>query len=243
MNTTPRRLALAALVLICVVPLAGCVRINRALQINGDGSGIYTLTVGVREPQPNDPSSVSARIVAPLEAFGAHVQATGGSFSRAEDQGYAAWVYTRPFTSVAAANDLLQEDPRQDDPTHSPVLFHDRLKVERETRLTSAVFHITGAISLADPLGTAQSWRDANESVSITLPNGILSQQGGVRQGNTVTYTIRYNQSATIDVAGPVGGASGLYNDDVRWLAAGVLALIALVFLVLGIRLLRRALV
>jgi hypothetical protein len=237
----PRRLpCLAILALVLAVALTGCMHVDRALHLNEDGSGIYTLTIGFREPTAGDPASVAQNVSAPMDAFGAHVRETGGSYRRFEEQGYAYWAYTRPFASVAEANTQLQEDPRQYDPSGSPVLFRDSVHIAQESRLSSAIFHVTGTISLVDLLDNAQNWRDASESFGITMAGGIIAHRGGARQGNTVTYTIHYDESAAIDVTGRVSGASDVFFVYAPLILVGALAVVAVLLLVLGVRLLRR---
>jgi hypothetical protein len=227
------------LLLLLLLVLPGCMRVERSFTLNGDGSGVYVLTVGVRYPTAGNPSSIPAQNAAAMEAFGAHVQQQGGSYRRYDDQGYAYWAYTRPFTSLARADAFLQEDPRQDDPTHFLVLYHDQLHVATQTEvLRPTLFHVTGTISLADLTGQAeQNWRDATERLTITMANGVRSHQGGTQDGNSVTYTIAYNQTATVDVTGEVSQTDGA---GIAVLAL-VLALLALALAALGIWLLRRA--
>jgi hypothetical protein len=107
------------LVVFLLLALVGCMHVDRALTINGDGSGVYVLTVGFLEPKSGDQNSLSANVVTTMDAFGAHVQKQGGTYRRYDDQGYAYWAYNRPFTSLAQADTYLQEDPRQDDPNHT----------------------------------------------------------------------------------------------------------------------------
>jgi hypothetical protein len=239
-RTPARGCAPLLALLLTMVALSGCMRVDRALHLNSDGSGVYTLAVGFREPTPGNPESVSADIASVMEAFGAHVRETGGSYQRSEDTGYAYWTYTRPFATVIKANTLLQEDPSQDDPRRTPVLFRDSLHVAQETRFSSAIFHVTGTISLADRFNNAQSWRDATESLSISMAGGIVAHQGGVRQGATVTYTIHYNETATVDVSGRVAGATDLLFSDARLVLAGSLLTLSVLMFVIGLRLLRR---
>jgi len=234
-----KRLGRVAIVFALIGVLAGCMRVDRSLQVNGDGSGSYILTVSFRQPEPGVPASVSQSVVAPMEAFGAHVRQTGGSYRRSDDQGYASWTYIRPFATVLAANALLQEDPRQEDATHSPVLFRDTLHIARESRLSSAVYHVTGTVSLVDLFHNAQNWVDASESIGITMAGGIILQHGGVRQGNTVTYTIHYNESTTIDVMGRVGGTSDVLFTYGTFIGSGVLLILSVALFILGVRLLR----
>jgi hypothetical protein len=241
MPATRRRFGPAILaLLLCCLLLTGCMQVDRSLHINANGSGVYTLTIGYREPTAGDSSSVSQSIVAPMDSFGAYVTQTGGSYRRFEDQGYAYWTYTRPFASVVEANSLMQEDPRQEDANASPVLYHDSLHVTQQSRFTSTVYHVTGTISLLDVASNAQNWRDASESVSVTMAGGVISHSGGVRQGNTVTYTIHYNESATIDVVGQVGGASDIFFTAAPLVVIAGLLIVALALLALGVRLLRR---
>ena len=75
-------LALGALLAILTLLLSGCMSVERQFQLNGDGSGSYTLTLGFREPANGDPDSVSERAVVPLNAFADHVHDTGGSTTR-----------------------------------------------------------------------------------------------------------------------------------------------------------------
>jgi hypothetical protein len=235
-----RILQIAALALALAVALAGCMRVDRALVVSGDGSGTYTLTIGFREPAPNDPSSIAQDIVTTMEVFGAHVQQAGGSYRRYEDQGYEYWAFTRSFSSAAQANALLQDDPRQYDPNHSPVLYRDSLHIARENRLFTTRLHVTGEISLADPFGKAANWKDATETVVITMPDGIISYQGGARDGDTITYSIQYNQSAAIDVVGDTRATGGTIPSIAFVSGEVVLVLLAVILVVLGIRLLRR---
>jgi hypothetical protein len=234
----PRR-SLATLALLVALLLPGCMRVDRALHLNADGSGYYTLSLGFREPTAGDPSSVSDVITAPLEAFAARVQASGGSVTRAEDQGYRTWTFTRPFASANEANAMVQDDPRRDDPQHTPVLFHDTLRVARETRLSSAVFHVTGTISLADVFDNAQSWSDARETFSVTMAGGIIASSGGTRSGDTVTYAVYYNQTAKVDVVGRVAGASDFFLTQAPRIVASILLLVSIVSGWVGVRLLR----
>ena len=75
--------------------------------------------------------------------------------------------------------------------------------------------------------------------IGITMAGGIISQHGGVRQGNSVTYTIHYNEAATIDVMGRVGGASDVLFTYGTFIGSGVLLILAVAFFILGVRLLR----
>ncbi|HEY7834923.1 MAG TPA: hypothetical protein VIG30_15215 [Ktedonobacterales bacterium] len=216
--------------------LSGCMRVIRTLQVNADGSGVYALTIGVQEPHAGDPASLPAQVTEPLDAFAASVRQTGGSSQRYADQTYAYWSFTRPFTSIAQADTFLQDTPQRFDPTHAALLFHDALHISRQTSVFGTTFHITGSISLVDRLHNAQEWQNATEMLTITLPGGISSVAGGTRAGNSVTYRIAYNQSATIDVA---GGASATISP--LMLLAVALGMLAVALAVVGIILITRA--
>src|SRR5258707_5471084 len=235
---TPRRSLVIVAILVATLFLSGCMRVDRTLHLNADGSGYYTLSLGFREPTAGDPSSVSDTITTPLEAFAARVRATGGSVSQAEDQGYRTWSFTRPFASASEADALVQDDPRRDDPKQTPVLFHDVLHVAQESRLSSSVFRVTGTISLVDVLDNAQSWSDARETLSVTMAGGIISSSGGTRRGDTVTYAVYYNQAATVDVVGRVAGSSDFFITQASRLVVGLLLVVSAVFAWAGIRLL-----
>jgi len=231
---TARPLATVTLFLGLALALGGCMRVERTFSLNGDGSGTYVLTVGFRQPQQGNSSSVPTNTVATMEAFGAHVQQLGGTYRRYDEQGYTYWSYTRPFTSVSHAEALLQDDPRQYDANHSPLLYHDSLHVSEEPGLFGSTFHVSGSISLVDLLNNAHAWQDATEVVTITMPNGVSAHQGGTLDGHSVTYTIHYNESTRVDVRG-MGGQS---NGGVGVLALGI-ALVALMLAGLGVWLIR----
>jgi hypothetical protein len=226
-----RLLALAALAL-CLA-LAGCMSVQRSLTLNGDGSGIYALTIGVRYPIPSDPTSIPARNTAALDAFGADVQQQGGAYRTYDANGYRYWAYTRPFASISVAEQMLQADPRQDDPTHFAVLYHDDLHVAvRHGLFGASTYHVTGTISLVDLTGNAaQYWRDATETLTVTMANGLRGHQGGTQDGSSVTYTIGYNQSARVDVTGSGDPASPGLSLLLGLLAVGLVGVGAIILL------------
>lgn len=224
----------AILALILAVSLSGCMRVQRTLQVNRDGSGAYTLTIGFREPTPGNAASLNDTVTTAMNAFADDVEAHGGASRRFEDQGYAYWTFTRTFSSPTQGNAALQDDPRRFDPKATPILFHDSLHLTSASTPFGTTFHVTGTISLVDFVGNAQNWSDATESLTITMPGGISAHRGGVHDGDSITYTIHYNESATVDVTGGAVPSSAAAHA-----LAALLGALALVLAVLGIRLLR----
>lgn len=205
-----RPLGALPVLVVLLMGLAGCMRVQRSFTINGDGTGVYVLTVGIHEPTPGDPQSIPSNIVSVMEAFGVHVRQQGGSDRRYDEQGYAYWAFTRPFSSISQADAQLQDDPRQYDTSHTPLLYQDALHVSTRQSFGATTYRVTGTISLADPSGNAQQgWQDASESLTITMTSGISAHRGGVQNGTSVTYTIAYNQAATVDVTGSVSHLKG----------------------------------
>lgn len=223
-----------------IAVLGSCVSVDRSLVLYGNGSGIYTLTIGFPEPQKGNPSSISPQIVTPMDAFGAHIQQEGGTYQQYIQQNSVYWTYTSAFTSASGGNQLVQEDPRQYDPNHTPVLFHDALSISKHITANTTSYQVTGVISLADPQGIATSWKDATERLAITMATGVEAHQGGMLTDNTVVYTIHYNQSASINVEGNVTTPPGpQVSTDFRFLVIGVLLALAVMLAGVGGWLLR----
>ncbi len=234
MRASSRFFPAVILAFILAVSLSGCMRVQRTLQVNRDGSGAYTLTIGFREPTPGNSASLNPSITTAMNAFADHVEKTGGASRRFEDQDYAYWTFTRTFSSATAGDAMLQDDPRRFDPNATPILFHDSLHLTSATSPFGTSFHVKGTISLVDFVGNAQNWSDATESLTITMPGGISAHRGGAHDGDSITYTIHYNEAATVDVTGGAVPSSGAAHT-----LAALLGALALVLAVLGIRLLR----
>jgi Alphavirus glycoprotein J len=225
-----------------IAVLGGCVSVDRSLVLYENGSGTYTLTIGFPEPQKGNPSSISPQIVTPMDAFGAHIQQEGGTYQQYAQQNTVYWTYTSAFTSATGGNQLLQEDPRQYDPNHTPVLFHDALSISKHMTAHTTSYQVTGVISLADPQGLATGWKGATERLAITMATGVETHQGGTLTGDTVAYTIRYNQSTSINVAGNVTTTPGpQVSTELSFLVIGVMLALAVMLAGLGGWLLRSA--
>jgi hypothetical protein len=238
-------------ILLCLASLAavlltGCMSVQRALMINGNGSGSYTLTIGFPEPTSGGSSGISSEIETPMDAFGAHIKQEGGTYQRYTNtsNNYVYWAYTSSFSSLAGGNSLLQEDPRQYDSNHLPVLFNDTLKISKVVGSSPTQYQVTGSISLADPQGKNTSWQNATESVAITMEDGVGTHSGGTVTGDTVTYAIHYNQTAHINVTSNGSGTTtgGDNATQARFIAVGVLLALAVALGGVGGWLLRGAL-
>jgi hypothetical protein len=236
------RLVILFILLCLITVLGGCVSVDRSLVLYGNGSGTYTLTIGFPEPQKGNPSSISPQIVTPMDAFGAHVQQEGGTYQQYAQQNSVYWTYTFAFASATRGNQLLQEDPRQYDPNHTPVLFHDALSISKHVTTNTMSYQVTGVISLADPQGIATGWRGSTERLAITMASGVETHQGGTLTGKTVVYTIHYNQSAAINVTGNVMSTPGpQVSADFRFLVIGIMLVLAVMLAGVGGWLLRGA--
>jgi hypothetical protein len=200
------RIAASLLCLLLAFSLAACVQADRTVALNSDGSGVYTFTVGISDQLVNLGGSSLSKS---MDDFGARAQQDGGSFSRYEANGFSYWKYVRPFRSVSQLDAFLIESPQTGTTTGSSgVSTTDStnvLTVVDNAGFFSTTFHATGNLSLVIPnanQSTADLFKDARLSVAITMPNWVSEQHGGTQNGNTVTYAVKFGQSATIDVTG-----------------------------------------
>jgi hypothetical protein len=223
-----RVLVLAALFLVEALALTGCIHTERAISLNGDGSGSYRLTIGVTQQLMN---VSNAQITGEMDDFGAKVKQVGGSFRRYDDSGYSYWEYTRPFGTIAQLNQFLGELPQASSSAGTPpasATTSDTFQVTQDANLLTNSFHVTGKMSLAATSpGTTNPQleallKDMRETFAVTMPGWVSSHVGGSQSDNTVSYTIHYGEQATIDVSG------GGYNTRVLYLVGGGLALLLL---------------
>ncbi len=241
----PRRVAatvglLAALVFI----LSGCIHEDRSISLQGDGSGTYTLTLGVNSQLVGLSGD---DFVKSMNDYGEKLKKEGGSYKHYDQDGYSYWAYTRPFKSVEQLNTELTELPQTNTstpnttPTPQPAST-ETFKVTEQSGFLVNTFHVTGTMSLVIPGSDNQDLdqttknllKDARESFSVTMPNWVTSHQGGSVNGNTVTYTIHLNEQATIDVVG--GGVSSI----VYPIGGGVLVLLLVIAALVVFLLVRR---
>lgn len=233
MNSTKRLSGLIGLMAVLALALSGCVHADRAVTLHGDGSGVYTLTVGFSEQLV---SLAGDQLSASMDTYGAKVKQAGGSYRHYDDTGYSYWAYTRPFKSVAQLNQLVQENPNlgsgAGSAAGSATSTQDTLTFSEQAGLLSNTFHVTGHISLKNLAGTTDTGgidissylKDIRESFSVTMPGAISAHTGGVVNGDTVTYTIHYGEETDIAVTG-----SALNTALLAPLGIGVIVVLALV--------------
>lgn len=194
------RFAAVLFCLLLALLLAGCVHADRSVTLNNDDTGVYTFSVGLSDQMM---SLGGANLVTSMNTFGDQVTQDGGSYSRYEDNGYSYWKYVRPFTSVKQLDTFLRESPQNGSGTNPDE--QNTLYVAESAGFFSTTYHITGHLSLEFPDAnqpTRDLLKDARESFAITLPGWVSEQRGGDLSGKTVTYTVHFGESATVDVTG-----------------------------------------
>lgn len=226
------RIAAALFCLLLALTLAGCVHADSSVTLNSDSTGVYTFTLGYSAQVM---SLGGSGLVNSMDTFGAQVKQQGGSYTRYEDGGYTYWKYVRPFTSVSQLDSYLTQTPQTGTNSNSADT-QNTVQVVDQPGFFGTTYHVTGHLSLvfnnADQ-NTRDLLQDARESFAVTMPGWVSAQRGGVLNGNTVTYTVHFGESATIDVTG-----GGLNVTHIALVAGGVL--LALVLLVVGLALVRR---
>ena len=226
------RIAAILICLLLALTLSGCIHADRAVTIHDDGTGMYTFTVGLSSQLM---SLGGDSLAASMNAFGDEVKQDGGSFSRYAQDGYSYWKYVRPFTSIQQLDDFLGQAPQSQ--TNGSSTNNDEAHVTEQVGFFGTTYHATGHMSLRIPnadQNTRDILKDARESFTITMPNWVSEQHGGQQSGNTVTYTVHFEEDATIDVTGV-----GLNIPHIALVAGGVL--LALALLIVGLLLLRRS--
>lgn len=238
LHALKRSTSVVALLAMLALSLSGCIHMDRSVTVNGDGSGSYTLTIGFSEQLV---SLASDQISSNMDGFGAKVKSEGGSYRHYDDTGYSYWAYTRPFSSIAALNQLLQETPSNSASSgatggiNTSSLAQDTLSFAEQPGLISNTFHVTGHMSLKFPqdatntggIDVSQYLNDMRESFAVTMPGWVTSHKGGDVSGNTVSYTVHYGQEANVDVVG------GGYNTALL-LPVGIGAVVVLALIIIG---------
>lgn len=215
MRPRTRLVALFTLFITCAVLLTGCFHLDSDVKFNGDGSGSFTQSIGLSEAVVG---LVGDQFVKGMDESGQKVKKQGGDYRHFDQDGYSVWVFTRPFKSVSELNGLLHENVASSaanlgDSASSLSPQSQTLDVSETPGFFVNTFHVTGHISLIAPpdstppdqggIDISSYMKDARQSISITMPGWISNYStGGKAQGNTVTYTVHYNEEATVDVTG-----------------------------------------
>lgn len=219
MFTSLRRVVTIAL-LFCglALTLAGCVHVDRNVQLHSDGSGTYTLNLGLRDEVV---SAAGSSLQSQMNTCGATATAQGATFKTFQQDGYTIWSFTWSFSNVNALNDLLRSAPKGCDTSGTNGVASpnttDFFQVSRHTSGFTSSFHVTGQMSFALDSSVsggstnAQMLGDARESFAITMPGGITSHTGGVVSGDTITYTVHVNETARIDATSSSLNVAALY--------------------------------
>jgi hypothetical protein len=241
MTQTPRRksraggrLVALALLLALIVALSGCVRIDRSIHVNDDGSGTYALTIGFKRDLA---TAYGPSLVNQMTEYGESVKAKGGTYGRSDDDTFTYWKFTRPFRTPTDLNQALADLPSVTLGS-STLSSQDQLKLTENSGPFVNEFHLAGTIALL-PHGAVNSttqdlFNDAHNTLVITMPGMVTSHSGGAQAGNTITYTVGYAQTAEVNVASravnwQVVAPAGL-------VVGGLLGALAIFSLVLALR-------
>lgn len=213
-----RVVTIAALFCALALTLAGCVHVDRSVKLKSDGSGTYTLNLGLSDQLVRAGGS---SLVSQMNACGATAKSQGADFTSSDQDGYTTWSFTWSFSNVDKLNDLLRTAPQGCDTSGASSAASsnstDFFRVTRHASGFTSSFHVTGQMSFtldtsaANNPAATQLLQDARESFAITLPGGISSHSGGVVRGDTITYTVHVNETAKIDVTSKSLNAAALY--------------------------------
>ena len=207
-QTLRRALPVVGLLCLLALTLSGCVHVDRSVKLNSDGSGAYTLNLGLSQQLV---SLGGPSLVSQLDACETTEKAQGATVSKYAQDTYTYWSFTWKFANVNTLNELLRTAPQGCDTsgatagaTSSPT---DYFQVSRRASGFTTSFHVTGQLNFALDSSVAnnptytQLLKDARESFAITMPGGVSSHTGGTVSGDTITYTVHVNQVANIDVS------------------------------------------
>jgi hypothetical protein len=220
-----------ALSLLLALSLAGCIHEDQSVALNSDGSGNYSLALGISDQLL---ALGSAQITASMDQAGAQFTQQGGTYSKHDDGSYTVWTFKRPFKSIADLNALLQQ-PLDTGTSGTPVptTSSNSFNVSESSGFFTNTFHVTGHMSLAVDTGqlpdtggvdVAQLLKDMRESFAISMPGWISAHNGGSVSGNTITYTVHYGEQASIDVSGGALTTAGIAS-----IGAGIVLLLVVI--------------
>lgn len=250
MRSMARPVAVLGLMLVLAVSLAGCIHEDRAVTLNGDGSGTYSLALGITDQLM---SLGADQINQSMDKCVQAAKQQGATVTKDDVSGYTTWHFTFHFANVAAVNTLLtgqflsscgstSSDLGAGTTTTAPSP-NDTFNVTQQSGLFSTTFHVTGHMSLvstSQPTDTggvdvSQLLKDMHDSISITMPGSITSHTGGTVSGNTITYIVHYGEQTDIDVTG-----SGRTAAATAAMAGGIVLILLAVAAVIFILLMRR---
>ena len=228
-----RYLTPLGLLAVMALSLSGCIHLDRNVTLNSDGSGSYTLSLGINDQL----LSLSDQTATTMNNFGAKVKQDGGSYKEYGLEGYTYWAYTWPFTSITRLNTLLTELPSSATSNSSApsTSSGDTISVTEQSGFLSNTFHVTGHISLKPASGSGgsdnpqvqQYLKELRDTFTLTMPGSISAHTGGSVNGATITYAVHYGEETSIDVTG--GGLDTAALTPIIAGGAGVLLVIAAV--------------
>lgn len=210
----PRQfLGTVVMCLTLLVALSGCIRLDRDVQLQGDGSGTFTTVVGFSSQLLAFDTTGSIK-----QAFatcGNTFKTKGGSYRNYDNGDYSYWSFSLHFKTIADLNNLLQGKGGLGDcnlnsssSTSTPTVSTDTFNVTQQSNFFSNTFHVTGHISFKsttpstnDGGSSAALLASARETFAVTMPS-ISTHKGGTQANNTVTYTLHYGDESDIDVTG-----------------------------------------
>ncbi len=235
-------LAVLALLAVLCVALSGCVRLQREVTLQNDGSGTYSFAIGFSDKLI---AVAGSSFALQMKTCGALVEASGGTYTTADTDGYSTWTFRWHFTSLSRLNSLLSANASfcSISNTNIPtsVTANDTFAITAHGHFLTTTYVLNGHLSfvLQAPTGTQDPnttalLQQAYSSFAITMPGWVSSETaGGSVNGATVTYTARNGDAIDFQVVG-----EGINVAALLVIGGGVLLLAGLLYLIL--RLVRR---
>jgi hypothetical protein len=221
MQIMKRSVRVMGLLIVLALSLTGCVRADLNVNVKADGSGNYTQTYGISKQLA---ISGMDQFMQELDDQGkTTVSSKGGTYRVYSDNDYGYVEWKHDFKNVDELNGLLKDAfSSQDSLTSGAGSTTGNTTNDSSLQASKSgdQIHITGKLDFTidtsslsalggSTIDPATMFKDAYIRVAVTMPH-IASHQGGSISGNTVTYTVKYNEKATVDV---VGGPAGLADN------------------------------
>ena len=180
-----KRISALILAALCLVPcLAGCVREDVHIKINGDGGGEFSITVAVKKAYYDEIIELGENPFAGKESFEAEY----------EGEKYVAVTQTSDYSSYQEMQDAISELKYDTD------LFDE---TDEETKTDNHIFKkvailkdgsnymFNAILNKVDTEVHGQKMSDAvRVTVSVEMPANISEYKGGRVDGNKVIYEI-----------------------------------------------------